>query len=118
MQYRGADGVFDNNLWHHNDFTCVGVGELFHSEGVRDQFICNTVHSNGPSIGFYPGAGNARDRQLGLPTGGDIRLNLFFDLKYLQNDGAHVQTGIAAQNGTVLEYNWCYDAEMLFAGIH
>ena len=109
MQYRGADGVFENNLWHHNDFTCVGIGVLFRSEGVRDRFVRNTVHSNGPSIGFSPGAGNGHDRQLGLPTGGDIQLNLFFDLKYLQNDGAHVQTETAAQNGTVLEYNWCYD---------
>ena len=29
MQYRGVDGVFENSLWHHNDFTCVGVGQLF-----------------------------------------------------------------------------------------
>ena len=39
MSYRGADGVFENNLWHHNDFSCVGNGNLFQSEGVRDQFI-------------------------------------------------------------------------------
>jgi hypothetical protein len=109
INYRGADGVFINNLWHHNDFTCVGDGGLFHSAGVRDKFIRNTVHSNGPSVGFSPGAGTVADRALGLPTGADVRLNLFYDLKYLQNDGAHVQTQIAVQNGTILEYNWCYD---------
>lgn len=109
MLYRGADGVFQNNLWHHNDFTCVGNGALFSSEGVRDHFIRNTVHSNGPSIGFSPGNGNAKDRQLGMPIGADVRLNIFYDLKYLQDDGAHVQTRIAAQNGTVLEYNWSFD---------
>ena len=27
------------------------------------------VHSNGPSVGFHPGAGNAKDRQLGLSSG-------------------------------------------------
>ena len=109
MSYRGADGVLENNLWHHNDFTCVGNGFLFESEGIRDNFIRNTVHSNGPSVGFSPGSGSAKDRQLGLPTGANVRLNLFYDLKYLQDDGSHVQTGIEAQNGTVLEYNWSYD---------
>ena len=109
MQYRGADGVFENNLWHHNDFTCVGNGNLFASQGVRDNFIRNTIHSNGPSVGFSPGSGTAKDRELGLPIGADVRLNLFYDLKYLQDDGAHVQTGIHTQNGTVLEYNWSFE---------
>ena len=109
MSYRGADGVFENNLWHHNDFTCVGNGFLFGSEGVRDNFVRNTVHSNGPSVGFSPGSGSAKDRQLGLPIGAHVCLNLFYDLKYLQDDGSHVQTEINAQNGTVLEYNWSYD---------
>ena len=109
MSYRGADGVFENNLWHHNDFSCVGNGDLFKSEGVRDQFIRNTVHSNGPSVGFSPGAGNYSDRQLGLSTGAMVKLNLFYDLKYLQNDGSHVQTRAPSQNGTILENNWCYN---------
>ena len=109
FRYRGADGWFENNLWHHNDFTCVGNGMLFHSEGVRDNFIRNTVHSNGPCEGFCPGAGTDGDRKLGLPIGATVRLNLFYDLKYLQNDGSHVQTGVFTQNGTVLEYNWSYD---------
>ena len=39
MSYRGADGVFDNNLWHHNDFCCVGNGNIFKSEGDRDRFV-------------------------------------------------------------------------------
>ena len=111
MNYRGADGLFENNIWRYNDFTCVGDGALFQSRGVRDRFIRNIVHSNGPSVGFSPGAGNLPDRELGLPIGSDVRLNLFYDLKYLQNDGAHIQTGISSQNGTVLEYNWCYDTE-------
>ena len=109
MQYRGADGLFENNLWHHNDFTCVGVGQLFKSYGVRDTFIRNTVHSNGPSVGYYPGSGFVRDRTLGLSVAANISLNLFYDLKYLQDDGSHVQTGIYSQNGTVIEYNWSYD---------
>ena len=109
MRYRGADGEFKNNLWHHNDFSCVGNGFLFRSEGIRDRFIRNTVHSNGPSVGFSPGDGTAKDRELGLPTGADVRLNLFYDLKYLQDDGAHVQVGISTQNGTILELNWSYD---------
>lgn len=109
ISYRGADGVFENNLWHHNDFSCVGDGELFESQGVRDVFIRNTVHSNGPSVGFSPGAGNPSDRQLGMPIGDTVKLNLFYDLKYLQNDGAHIQTTPGPQNGTVLENNWCYD---------
>ena len=109
ISYRAADGVFSNNLWHHNDFTCVGDGGLFASDGVRDNFVRNTVHSNGPSVGFQPGAGFSADRALGLSIGSDVRLNLFYDLKYLQNDGSHVQTPIASQNGTTLQYNWCYD---------
>ena len=109
MNYRGADGLFENNLWHHNDFTCVGNGALFQSMGVRDNFIRNTVHSNGPSVGFSPGSGHAGDRVLGLGIGSNISHNLFYDLKYLQNDGSHVQTQVPAQNGTVLEYNWCFD---------
>ena len=109
MQYRGADGVFENNLWHYNDFTCVGNGELLHSYGVRDTFLRNTVHSNGPSVGFSPGAGFAVDRKLGLSTAANISLNLFYDLKYLQDDGSHVQTGPSSQNGTIVEYNWSYD---------
>lgn len=109
MRYRGADGVFENCLWHHNDFSCVGNGALFSSEGVRDKFVRNTVHSNGPSVGFSPGSGTAKDRQLGLSIGADVRLNLFYDLKYLQDDGSHIQTHITVQNGTVLEYNWCFD---------
>lgn len=109
MAYRGADGLFENNLWHHNDFSCVGNGELFQSEGVRDNFVRNTVHSNGPSVGFAPGAGNVSDRKLGLSIGDKVKLNLFYDLKYLQNDGAHIQTTIGPQNGTILENNWCYD---------
>ena len=109
MNYRGADGVFENNLWHHNDFSCVGDGSLFSSEGVRDQFIRNTVHSNGPSIGFSPGSGTTKDRQLGLPIGANVKLNLFYDLKYLQDDGSHIQTGINTQNGTILEHNWSHD---------
>ena len=109
FRYRGADGWFENNLWHHNDFTCVGNGMLFHSEGVRDNFIRNTVHSNGPCEGFCPGEGTGEDRKLGLPIGATVQLNLFYDLKYLQNDGSHVQTGIYSQNGTILEYNWSYD---------
>ena len=109
MSYRGADGMFENNLWHHNDFSCVGNGMLLHSEGVRDNFIRNTVHSNGPCEGYHPGEGYPTDRQLGLPIGATVRFNLFYDLKNLQNDGAHIQTGIYAQNGTILEYNWSYD---------
>lgn len=109
MQYRGADGVFENSLWHHNDFSCVGNGDLFKSEGARDLFIRNTVHSNGPSVGFSPGAGKPADMKLGLPTGGVVRLNHFYDLKYLQDDGAEVQTRAPSQNGTILENNWCYD---------
>ena len=109
ISYRGGDGLIQNNLWHHNDFTCVGNGELFASEGVRDIFVRNIIHSNGPSVGYLPGRGRNTDRQFGLPTGSEVRLNLFYDLKYLQNDGAHIQNEIASQNGTILEYNWCYD---------
>ena len=109
MQYRGADGVFENNLWHHNDFTCVGIGQLLRSYGVRDTFLRNTVHSNGPSIGFYPGSGFENDRKLGLSVAAKVSLNLFYDLKYLQNDGSHVQTAISSQNGTVIDYNWSYE---------
>ena len=57
MSYKGADGVFENNLWHHNDFSCVGNGMLLRSEGVRDTFIRNVVHSNGPCEGYCPDEG-------------------------------------------------------------
>ena len=108
LNYKGADGLFQNNLWHHNDFTCVGNGALFSSQGIRDQFIRNVVHSNGPSVGFQPGLGTLADRNLGLPTGATVRLNVFHDLKYLQNDGSHVQAQAAAQDGIVVEYNWSF----------
>lgn len=107
--YRGADGLIKNNIWRYNDFTCVGGGNLFASKGVRDNFVRNIVHSNGPSVGFSPGFGNKPDRELGLSIGSNVHLNLFYDLKYLQNDGAHIQTEVPAQNGTVIEYNWCYE---------
>ena len=106
IKYRGVNGVFVNNLWHHNDFTCVGDGALFQSLGVHDEFVRNVIHSNGPSVGYAPGG--ARDT-LGLPFGDTVRLNLLYDLKFLQNDGSHIQTMINSQNGTILEYNWCFD---------
>lgn len=108
IKYRGGDGMILNNLWHHNDFTCVGGGDLFESDGARDHFIRNVVHSNGPSVGFQPGA---QDHWFGLTTSSIVKLNMFYDLKYLQDDGAHVQTSPYAQNGTSLEYNWCFDTE-------
>ena len=106
IKYRGGDGMIHNNLWHHNDFSCVGGGDLFESDGARDQFYRNVIHSNGPSVGFQPGA---NDHWLGLATASRVKLNMFYDLKFLQNDGAHVQTTAYAQNGTFLEYNWCFD---------
>lgn len=108
IKYRGGDGVIQNNLWHHNDFTCVGGGDLFESDGARDQFIRNTVHSNGPSVGFQPGA---QDHWFGLVTSSVVKLNMFYDLKFLQDDGANVQTTAYAQNGTRVEYNWGFDTE-------
>ena len=111
ITYRGADGLFQNNLWHHNDFSCVGDGELFYSKGVRDTFIRNVIHSNGPSVGYQPGGGNQKDKELGLPTASTVKLNIFHDLKYLQNDGAHVQTSIASQNGVLVENNWCFNTK-------
>ena len=39
MSYRGADGVFENNIWRYNDFTCVGDGFLLRSGRVRDVFV-------------------------------------------------------------------------------
>lgn len=106
MNYRGADGLFRNNLWHHNDFSCVGDGNLFQSRGVRDTFVRNTVHSNGPSVGYGPGSGRSED---GLPTGSTATLNLFYDLKSLQNDGSLIQVMSPAQKGTVLDHNWGFD---------
>ena len=106
ISYRGGDGLIQNNLWRHNDFTCVGNGDLFESDGARDQFIRNIIHSNGPSVGFQPGA---QDHWLGLVTASTVRLNMFYDLKFLQDDGSHVQTTAYSQNGTVLEYNWCFN---------
>lgn len=68
MNYRGVDGQIDNNLWHHNDFSCIGDGNLFQSKGVRDRFVHSVVHNNRPSIGFGPGniqeAAEKRTRQL------------------------------------------------------
>ncbi len=107
--YRGADGLIQNNLWHHNDFTCVGRGTLFYSNGIRGRFVRNVIHSNGPSVAIHVGSGGPRDRELGLPSGDLVLLNLFYDLKYLQDDGAFVQTVVHAQKNVILEYNWGYD---------
>lgn len=75
--------------------------------GVRDTFIRSIVHINGPSVGFSPGAGRLlSDRNIGISIGSHVRLTIFYDLKYLQNDGSHIQTQVASQNGT--RY-WCYD---------
>ena len=106
INYRGGNGVIQNNLWHHNDFTCVGDGALFGSKGKGDQFIRNVVHSNGPSEGYQPGAWRNGDS---LPIGDTVKLNMLYDLKYLQNDGSHIQTGILSQDSTVIENNWCFD---------
>ena len=54
-------------------------------------------------------AGSQKDRNLGLPIGSNVHLKHFHNLEYLQNDGAHVQAHINAQNGTVLEHNWSHD---------
>jgi hypothetical protein len=110
LQYRGVNGLFENNLWHHNDFSCVGQSNScgsFCSEGVKDRFVRNTVHSNGPSIGFKPG-GVMKQDEMG---GSLIQLNHFYDLKNLQHDGAHVQSTINAQNGTVISQNWAHDTQ-------
>ena len=109
MKYRAGNGIIRNNLWHHNDFSCVGDGMLFKSEGAHDHFLRNTIHSNGPSEGFLPGPGTKQDQELGLNAADTVQLSLFYDLKYLQDDGAQVQTTPLAQNGTVLEYNWSFN---------
>ena len=88
MSHRGVGSIFENNLWRYNDFSCVGDGMLFGSNGARDHFIRNTVHSNGPSEGFNPGSG---DPSLGILGAAEIRLNEFYDQKHLQNDGSQVQ---------------------------
>ena len=109
IDYRGADGQIENNLWHHNDFTCVGGnGFLFQSRGVRDTVIRNVIHSNGPSVGFAPGGEDTRQTPQ-LSTGSVLKLNLLYDLKYLQNDGSLIQTMRPAQTKVVLEQNWGYD---------
>lgn len=111
MLYRGSDGVFENNLWHHNDFSCVeplGIGEpcgSVCSKGIRDWFVRNTVHSNGAGVGYKPG-GNSNNSEV---TGSYVHLNHFYDMKYLQHDGAHIQATVPAQNGTVLSHNWAYN---------
>ena len=106
VNYRGGNGLFQNNLWHHNDFSCVGDGFAFQSRGNRDVFIRNVIHSNGPSVGYSPGAGHLDEA---LPVGDFVKLNLLYDLKFLQDDGSHIQTGVNAQNSTILENNWCFD---------
>lgn len=106
ISYRGRGGVIDNNLWHHNDFSCVGQGFMFSSDGTSDTFIRNTVHSNGPSEGYAPGSS---PNNLRVAADDNAKLNMMYDLKYLQDDGSHIQTHIYAQNGTVVEYNWCFD---------
>ena len=108
ISYRGADGVIQNNLFHHNDFTCVGDGNLFASYGARDQFIRNVIHSNGPSTGFRPGIASQKDRAMGMHIAALVRLNVFYDLKTLQNDGSHVQVQAPGQNGIIIEYNWSF----------
>ena len=109
--YRGSDGKFVNNLWHHNDFSCVGqdnsCGSIC-SKGVRDKFIRNTVHSNGPSIGYSPGLGAVES---GVFGGSLVQLNHFYDLKHLQNDGGHIQLPTNVQNGTVVSHNWGHDTK-------
>ena len=117
LQYRGIDGVFENNLWHHNDFSCVGsftndnsCGSLC-SEGTRDKFIRNTVYSNGPSIGFKPGGWTKRDEEMGMYGGSLIQYNHLYDLKSLQHDGGLIQMEINAQNGTVISRNWGHDTQ-------
>jgi hypothetical protein len=114
LMYRGVNGLFENNLWHHNDFSCVAQGSAcgsFCSQGVKDRFIRNTVHSNGPYIGFKPGGVSSQDEEMGVSPRSLIQLNHFYDLKNLQHDGAHVQTTINAQNGTVLFQNWAHDTQ-------
>ncbi len=108
MEYRGAGGRMENNLWHHNDFTCIGNGYLFQSEGTLDHFVRNVIHSNGPSVGFSPGR-SFTNKSSGATTGSTIKLNLFYDLKYLQNDGSHMQVMQNCQENTVLEQNWGYN---------
>ena len=111
LVYRGSDGLFLNNLWHHNDFSCVALhtscGSIC-SMGMRDTFVRNTVHSNGPSVGYTPGQG---DIESGSYAGSLVQLNHFYDLKDLQHDGSHVQLTTNVQNGTIISQNWAYDTK-------
>ena len=111
LVYRGSNGMFVNNLWHHNDYSCVGLhsscGSIC-SLGMRDSFIRNTVHSNGPSVGYTPGQGDAES---GSYAGSLVQLNHFYDLKSLQHDGSHVQLTTNVQNGTIVSHNWAHDTK-------
>ena len=53
MSYRGADGVFENNLWHHNDFTCVGNGFLLPLKVLEINSFVTQSTAMDQALGFH-----------------------------------------------------------------
>lgn len=96
----GKGDIIENCYFHDVDYSCVWGGgyAIDAAGGVETTFRRNTVHTTGPSEGYRVGR-----RHL-------VELNHIYNCGHLQSDGSQIQTGISAQSGTVICYNWSHNS--------
>lgn len=107
LQYSGDGALVLNNLFEYNDWSVTntgsksgGLGTVI-SNGLKDQFIRNTLRFNGASAGFRPSGRN--------PV---VKLNHIHHQCWgvLQHDGAGVQFQIGAQTNALCQNNWVHSS--------
>lgn len=97
------NSTFENNYFHHLDYSCSGEESGRNHAGVLnlndwDIFRWNTIHDVGPASALRAEQGTL------------IEYNLIHDLYTLQNDGALIQMG-EADPAAICRFNWAYNTE-------
>ena len=102
FEYWGSAGVWRNNLFEANDWTChdddthigMGCALIDASAGVGDLFTRNTLLGNGPSVGYSCGARAT------------VTLNHCAYQADIDNDGVCIQISSSSASSTTLAFNW------------
>lgn len=102
FQSGSTNSSFENNYFHHLDWSCSGMLSGQNHAGVlnlNDWDVCrwNTAHDIGPASGFRAGTGTV------------VEYNMIHDLFTLQNDGALIQ--MDGTPATRCRYNWAYNTQ-------
>jgi hypothetical protein len=100
--YLGTNGIFENNLFESNDWTChdddvhTGMGCVLLSAvaGTNDLFTRNTLVGNGPSVLYACGAQAT------------MTLNHCIAQSDIDNDGDCLQIRSSSAVSTTMAYNW------------